>query len=76
MIQSSDRARLALESFAAVRVHRQLARQQLEGHTASQARVFGGVNLAHAALTQQFGDAVVRDAGPDQCVAPVSRGVR
>ncbi len=51
MIQGSDGARLALESFTAVRVHRQPWRQHLEGHAASEARVLGGVDLAHAALT-------------------------
>ena len=76
MIQGSDRARLPLESFAAVRVNPQLSQEHLEGHAASEARVLGGVDLAHAALTQGFDDVVVADAGPDQCDAPVSRAVR
>jgi len=70
MIQGSDSMRLALESFTAVRVHRQLARQHLESHATSESRVLGGVDLAHAALTEGFGDVVVTDAGSDQYVAP------
>ena len=76
MIQGSDGARLALESFTAVRIHRQPSQQHLEGHAASEARVLGGVDFAHAALTQGFDDAVVADAGSDQCDAPVNRAVR
>ena len=52
---------LTLEPSQGLRITGNLVRQELQGHEAKQAQVFGLVNDTHTATAEFFDDAVVRD---------------
>jgi hypothetical protein len=61
MIQCGGCLRFTLESLQGVAVSGQLLGEKLEGDGAFQLGILGAVDLTHAALTELFRDAVVRD---------------
>jgi len=65
MIQRRGRARFAAKSLDGLNVLRNVVRKELEGNTAAKAGVLGFVDHAHAAATEFFKDAVMRDSAPD-----------
>jgi len=65
---ASSAARLALKPFDRARIPRQLFGEEFQRDGASQPRVFGQVDDAHAALTQFFQDVIVRDGLADHPV--------
>ena len=52
MVEGRGRARLLLEALLAVRVGRELRRQNLDGHVAPQPRVARPIHLSHASGAQ------------------------
>jgi hypothetical protein len=65
MIEGRGGAGLALEPFDRTRIPRQFLGEEFQRDGTSQARVFGPVDDAHAALTQLFQDVIVRDGLAD-----------
>ena len=61
MIERRGSARLAAETFQKLMILGKLLRQELERHTSAELRVLGLVDHAHAARTQLFNDAIVRN---------------
>jgi hypothetical protein len=61
VVQRGNRLGLALEAPEAVGVGRHLQRQDLEGDTAVQPGVFGGVDLTHSAFAERGDDVVVAE---------------
>ena len=61
MVERGDGTRFALESRAAVGVACGLVSEDLQRHLASELRVLGQVDLAHAARAQRAQDTVMRD---------------
>jgi hypothetical protein len=66
VVESGDRAGLALEALEPLRARRHLGRQHLEGHVAAELGVGGAVDLAHPADADRGGDAVMGEAAADQ----------
>ena len=61
MVEGGGGAGFATEALQSLRVLRDIVRQELEGDKAAERGVFGLVDHAHAAATQLFNDAIVRD---------------
>ena len=62
MGESSERARLAAEALARIRIGGGLPRQELECDAAAQALVLRQEDLAHAPLAERSKNAVVEEA--------------
>ncbi len=65
MIQRRRRARLPAKAFQRLRVARKFIRQKFEGNKAAQLGVLRLIDHTHAAATQLFDNAVVRDGLPN-----------
>jgi len=61
MIQRGGGARFTPEAFESLRVLGQVSRQTFHGNVAAKVQIFGFVANTHAATTELFDDAVVRD---------------
>jgi hypothetical protein len=64
VVEGGDGTRFTFESRPAVGIARRLVRQDLERDLASELRVFGQVDFAHAAGAQRAQDAIVREGLP------------
>ena len=65
MIERRRRTRLAAKPFQCLRVSRQFLGQEFEGHEAAKVGVLSFIDHAHAAATEFFDNAVVRDGLAD-----------
>ena len=75
MVQSGGGPRFALEPAQRLPVARQVVRQELEGHEATESSVLRFVDHAHAAAAELLDDAVVGEGLADQGVSAFWRVV-
>ena len=73
VVQGGDRPGLALEALPPVAVRGEFRRQDFQRDPASELRVVGEKDLAHAAFAQPFEDAVVPECGADHRFLGVKR---
>jgi hypothetical protein len=66
MVKLSEQLRLALEARQALAVLDEGGGQDLDRHVAAELGVLGAIDLAHAALAELGGDAIVGDRPADQ----------
>ena len=65
VIEGGDGLRFAVQSLPQLDVVEDLGRQCFEGNFPAELRVFREVHLAHAALSELAGDAIVAECRPD-----------
>ena len=65
MIERGRGARFALEPFEGFAIRGERGRQEFDGDLPAQARVFGAIDHAHAALAQVRNNAIVGNRSPE-----------